>query len=234
MAGAHFDTSVSAGALDTVSAGLVLDLGGARLGAERLLGERNAQRETVELTLPPSVLALEVGDAIEVDSESFEVTEIRDGVARRVVARAVLPEVEVTIAAARPGAGGDGPAARSVPVVTAAHLPPATDDIGHTRLALGAFARPWPGEVSVTAHAGDGRVRVEVVDDGTPFDPTAAAAPRTDLALDEREVGGLGIHLVRELMDDVRYERAGGRNKLSFSRSYDPMPPSRPGGGRAS
>ena len=45
--------------------------------AERLLGERNAQRETVELTLPPSVLALEVGDAIEVGGESFEVTEIR-------------------------------------------------------------------------------------------------------------------------------------------------------------
>jgi hypothetical protein len=37
-----------------------------------------------------------------------------------------------------------------VPIVTAVHLPPAADDIAHTRLALGAFARPWPGEVVAT------------------------------------------------------------------------------------
>ena len=42
------------------------------------------------------------------------------------------------------------PVSRAVPVVTAAHLPPVADDVAHTRLALGAFARPWPGEVLVT------------------------------------------------------------------------------------
>lgn len=88
--------------------------------------------------------------------------------------------------------------------------------------------------ISLTARVRDGRVSIEVVDDGAPFDPTAAAPPETDLPLEDREVGGLGIHLVRQLMDDVRYERAGGRNKLSFSRSYDLMSPSRPSGGRAS
>jgi serine/threonine-protein kinase RsbW len=97
-----------------------------------------------------------------------------------------------------------------------------------------ALTHSGAGEVSISARVRDGRVSVEVTDDGAPFDPTAAATPKTDLALEEREVGGLGIHLVRELMDDVRYERAGGRNRLSFSRSYDLMSPSRRTGGEAS
>ena len=155
LAGSVTAIGAGAGALETVSAGLVLDLGGARLAAEQLLGERRAQRETVALTLPPSLLALDAGDAIAVAGAAFEVTEIRDGPARRVVARAVLPEVEVSLAAHRPGPANAVPAARSVPVVTAAHLPPAADAVGHTRLALGAFARPWPGEVLV-ADAGTG------------------------------------------------------------------------------
>jgi hypothetical protein len=150
LSGSVTAISDGAGALETASAGLVLDIGGARTAAERLLGERNAQRETVELTLPPSQLALEVGDAIEVAGESFEIVEIRDGLARRVVARAVLPEVDVELVGERPRPVGEAPAARSLPVVSAAHLPPAADDVGHTRLALGAFARPWPGEVVVT------------------------------------------------------------------------------------
>ena len=83
------------------------------------------------------------------------------------------------------------------------------------------------GRVRVTATVRDGRVAVEVDDDGDPFDLTAAAAPDTTLSVDERAIGGLGIHLVRELMEDVRYVRAGDANRLSFSRSYDLKSPSR-------
>ncbi len=88
--------------------------------------------------------------------------------------------------------------------------------------------------VQVTAGVRDGRVTVEVVDDGVAFDPTAAAAPDTGLGVDEREIGGLGVHLVRKLMDDVAYQREGDRNRLRFSRSYDLMSPSRPTGREAS
>jgi serine/threonine-protein kinase RsbW len=97
-----------------------------------------------------------------------------------------------------------------------------------------ALTHSGASEVSLDVRVRDGRVRVEVVDDGMAFDPTAAAAPATDQALEDRDVGGLGIHLVRELMDDVRYERTAGRNKLSFSRSYDLMSPSRRTPGEAS
>ncbi|HZY68959.1 MAG TPA: phage tail protein, partial [Devosia sp.] len=150
LAGSVTAISEGSGALETVAAGLVLNGEGARLAAERLLMERSAGRETVELTLPPSRLALQVGDAIAVAGEMFEVVEIRDGLARRVVARAVLPEVEVTVTAERPPSAVDRPQPRAVPVVTAVHLPPVPGDPGTTRLAIGAFARPWPGEVSVT------------------------------------------------------------------------------------
>lgn len=56
------------------------------------------------------------------------------------------------------------------------------------------------------------RLTVTLTDDGPPFDPFGRAAPDTTLPLDERPVGGLGIHLVRRLVDEARYERRGGRN----------------------
>jgi hypothetical protein len=138
------------GALDAIAAGLVLDLGGARWAAERLLIERNSQREMVELTLPPSALALEMGDAIDLAGDHFEVSEIWDGLARRIAARALLSELEVAIVGDRPPAAGDRPVPPAVPEVAAAHLPPTADSPTITRLALGAFARPWPGRVLAT------------------------------------------------------------------------------------
>jgi serine/threonine-protein kinase RsbW len=63
-----------------------------------------------------------------------------------------------------------------------------------------------------------GGVLLEFSDPGTPFDPTGAPAPDFDVAPEDRRAGGLGIHLVRELMRDLRYRREGGRNHLSMQR----------------
>lgn len=62
------------------------------------------------------------------------------------------------------------------------------------------------------------RCEVRVEDDGPEFDPLAAAPPDTTLGVDERPIGGLGIELVKRLMDEVHYERAGGRNRLRLVR----------------
>ncbi len=132
--------AADAGALEAVSAAMVLDVHGARYAAERALAERAAQRETVELTLPPSMLTVEVGDAIEIDGEGLEVVEIRDGLARRVVARQIVEPPAIEIAGERPGTAGTLPAARVVPLVVAAQLPPVASDVTQSRLALGAFA----------------------------------------------------------------------------------------------
>ncbi len=72
------------------------------------------------------------------------------------------------------------------------------------------------GEIEVDVFLRDGSLCAEVVDDGAPFDPLARDAPRTDQALADRQVGGLGIHIIKELMDEVSWSRDGGRNRLRF------------------
>ena len=60
-------------------------------------------------------------------------------------------------------------------------------------------------------------ITIEVVDDGKPFDPLNDA-PQPDLAsdLEDRRVGGLGLHLVRTTMDDMSYRRDQGKNHLTL------------------
>ena len=53
-------------------------------------------------------------------------------------------------------------------------------------------------------------------DNGAAFDPLSVPAPDLTTSLDERAVGGLGLHLVRNLMDRVSYSRAGERNQLTL------------------
>ena len=55
-------------------------------------------------------------------------------------------------------------------------------------------------------------VALEVEDDGRPFDPLSVAPPDLDRPLEERPIGGLGIHLVRKVMDRLAYERRGDKN----------------------
>lgn len=55
-----------------------------------------------------------------------------------------------------------------------------------------------------------------IADDGRAYDPFAAEAPDVDLDLDERDIGGLGVHLVRSLMDEVSYERRDGKNVVTL------------------
>jgi len=67
------------------------------------------------------------------------------------------------------------------------------------------------------------RCELRVEDDGPEFDPLGAPAPDTSLEVDERPIGGLGIELVKRLMDEVHYERRDGRNRLRLARRLFPM-----------
>lgn len=60
----------------------------------------------------------------------------------------------------------------------------------------------------------DGEVSLRIEDNARPFDPFQIETPDLDVPLEERETGGLGVHLVRTLMDHVEYEREGDRNVL--------------------
>lgn len=107
-------------------------------------------------------------------------------------------------------------AERGVPGAAAGALMVAADEVVSNILDHGGRAP----SVEVTARVADGRAWVEVVDDGPAFDPTAAAAPDTGLSVEDRDIGGLGIHLVRKLSDEVAYERRGDRNRLRFSKTF--------------
>ncbi|WP_439594990.1 ATP-binding protein [Falsiroseomonas sp.] len=68
--------------------------------------------------------------------------------------------------------------------------------------------------VAVTVRQEDGAVIASIEDDGRAFDPLANAAPDTEAALEEREIGGLGVHFVRQMTRSLDYSRAGDRNRL--------------------
>jgi anti-sigma regulatory factor (Ser/Thr protein kinase) len=69
-----------------------------------------------------------------------------------------------------------------------------------------------PCSVTVEVELDQERVTVILTDDGTPFDPFGRDAPDTTLSVEERPIGGLGIHLVGQLMDQVSYQRREGHN----------------------
>jgi len=69
--------------------------------------------------------------------------------------------------------------------------------------------------VRFTAQLTPDHVVLHFSDDGRPFDPLAAAPPDLARPLEERAIGGLGIHLVRKLADAMEYERSGGQNLLT-------------------
>jgi serine/threonine-protein kinase RsbW len=76
-------------------------------------------------------------------------------------------------------------------------------------------------EIKVRLSVQPGEVRAEVEDDGQPFDPMEAPEPDTAKALEERTIGGLGIHLVRKLMDSFEYKRQEERNFLSIKKKTE-------------
>lgn len=88
---------------------------------------------------------------------------------------------------------------------------------------------------TIRCGAGDGReltigltfrldadaLRVEIVDDGTPFDPLGRESPDTTLPLEKRPVGGLGVMLVKNLVDEIAWEGDGGRNRVRICKRLD-------------
>lgn len=54
-----------------------------------------------------------------------------------------------------------------------------------------------------------------MIDSGVPYDPLAKSDPDVSLGVDEREIGGLGIYMVKKSMDDVRYKYEDGKNHLT-------------------
>ena len=75
------------------------------------------------------------------------------------------------------------------------------------------------GDITVKMMS-DGRVlHFQIADEGVPFDPTQKERADTTLSAEDRQIGGLGILLVRELMDSINYERENGKNILTLTKN---------------
>jgi len=73
-------------------------------------------------------------------------------------------------------------------------------------------------QVIVTCRNEGGILKITIEDDGIPFNPTAAPHPNLKCAFRDREIGGLGIHLIRSYMDQIEYSRRGGKNILVLTK----------------
>ena len=74
------------------------------------------------------------------------------------------------------------------------------------------------GDITLKAMSNSKYLKLSITDSGMAFDPTEAAMADTTLSAEDRPVGGLGILLVRELMDSLNYERIGGKNILTMKK----------------
>ena len=82
-----------------------------------------------------------------------------------------------------------------------------------------AYPKGMRGHVEVTADVTDDVLTLVIKDHGTPFDPTQYKEIDVDAGLDERAIGGLGIHLINSIMDTVAYERTvDGYNRLTLTK----------------
>ena len=82
-----------------------------------------------------------------------------------------------------------------------------------------AYPAGTTGEVNIRVTFNGHRLRFIIKDSGVAFDPTEASIADTTLSAKERRVGGLGILLVRELMDSINYERTDGKNVLTLTKN---------------
>ena len=83
-----------------------------------------------------------------------------------------------------------------------------------------AYPEGTDGEVSIDATVDGKNVSFVIADNGIAFDPTAKEEIDITARIDERPIGGLGIHLVRTIMDNVSYERKEEKNILTLTKNY--------------
>ena len=100
---------------------------------------------------------------------------------------------------------------RALPADVRRSLNVALDELLANAVSHGRTGRD-PCSVTVEVKLDKERVTVIVTDDGMPFDPFAQNAPDTSMSVEDRPIGGLGLHLVGQLMDRVSYERQEGQN----------------------
>ena len=88
-----------------------------------------------------------------------------------------------------------------------------------TNIIMYAYPEGEKGTAELTVEVADGQISATLIDSGTPFNPLQQQEANLDVSLEERKIGGLGIHLIREIMDVVEYAYEDGRNVLKMKKN---------------
>ena len=81
-----------------------------------------------------------------------------------------------------------------------------------------AYPKEEHESIYLSARMHEGSIILVLTDTGKEFDPTAAPEADVTLSADERQIGGLGIFLIRQIMNEVKYERIEGKNVLTLEK----------------
>ena len=77
------------------------------------------------------------------------------------------------------------------------------------------------GSIEINATINEGSLSFTIKDSGTPFDPTQVKKADITLSAEDREIGGLGIHLIRNIMDTVEYHHTSNQNILTLTKNIE-------------
>jgi serine/threonine-protein kinase RsbW len=72
------------------------------------------------------------------------------------------------------------------------------------------------GEIVVSCRAGPDAIEIQLEDQAIPFDPLSIPDPALDQNIEDRQIGGLGIFLAKQIMSDIQYRFADGKNILTM------------------
>lgn len=76
-------------------------------------------------------------------------------------------------------------------------------------------------EIKIMVKVIDSKMRVQIEDEGVAFNPFEVRAPDTNVPFDDRDIGGLGIHLTQSVMDECQYQRMGNKNIVTLVKHLD-------------
>ena len=107
-----------------------------------------------------------------------------------------------------------------VPKVFVVNL--ALDELITNAVTHGSFENASDPKIEVHLRVDHDILILTIEDNGSMFDPTIDTEPDTESSLDRREVGGLGLHLVKSFADRVSYEFVGGKNRLTLEHDLKP------------
>lgn len=90
-----------------------------------------------------------------------------------------------------------------------------------TNVIMYAYPEGEDHEIWLTATTQDGMLSLVLQDEGKPFDPTEVPDADVTLSAEERPIGGLGIFLIRQIMDEVNYQYVDSRNVLTMRKNVE-------------